>query len=135
MKVLKYVITGIMAFGFIANPIVLNAAQSEEIANACRQAEFDAQRDVNGTLWLGAGCLFGLLGVGAAYIFEPSPPASRLLGKSPEYVASYTDCYKAAAKKIQTNNAIKGCVISGVLYIAWYVVWMLIGIASTSAAY
>lgn len=36
MKLLKYMVTGIMVLGFVANPVILNAAQSEEIANACK---------------------------------------------------------------------------------------------------
>lgn len=121
MKLLKYVMVGVLSLGFVANPVVLSAAQtSEELKNACTQAEFDAQRDINGTLWLAIGFFGGIFGIAAAYVIEPTPPASRLLGKSSDYVATYTDCYKSAAKDIQTKNAIKGCVISGLLYVAVY---------------
>lgn len=139
MKFVKYVLAGVLTFGFIANPVILRAAQtSEELKNACTQAEFDAQRDVNGMLWLAIGFFGGIFGIAAAYVIEPSPPASRLIGKSAEYVATYTDCYKSAGKDIQTKNAIKGCVISGLLYVAvygcYYAIWAAAA-ASTAATH
>jgi hypothetical protein len=135
VKVLKYVLTGVIALGFIANPVALNAAESEELANACKQAEFDAQRDVNGALWVAAGFFGGIFGVAAAYLIEPTPPASRLIGKSSEYIQAYTDCYTSKAKSIQTNKAITGCVVSGLLLAAWSVLAALASSGSTSAAY
>jgi hypothetical protein len=135
VKVLKYVLTGVIALGFIANPVVLNAAESEEVANACKQGEFDAQRDVNGTLWLAIGFFGGIFGVAAAYLIEPTPPASRLLGKSPEYIQAYTDCYTSAAKSIQTKKAITGCVVSGLVVVAWEVLWWLVWAGSAATAY
>jgi len=126
VKVLKYILPGVIALGFIANPVVLNAAQSEELANACKQGEFDAQRDVNGNLWAAIGFFGCIFGVAAAYLIEPTPPASRLIGKSPEYIQTYTDCYKSAAKSIQTNKAINGCVVFGLVVVAWNVLWWLV---------
>lgn len=38
----------------------------------------DAQRD---NTWYGAGFLFGVFGIGAAYVATPSVPPRRLLGK------------------------------------------------------
>lgn len=101
----------VMMFVF---PIVVNA---QATADAIAQAQVDASSDVNGMLWMGAGCLFGILGVGAAYIIEPSPKATRLLGKSPEYVAAYTDAYKNKAKSVQTSNAWIGCLGGTALYL------------------
>jgi hypothetical protein len=135
VKVLKYILPGVIALGFIANPVVLNAAESEELANACKQGEFDAQRDVNGNLWLGVGFLFGILGVAAAYLIEPTPPASRLLGKSPEYIQAYTDCYKSAAKSVQTNKAITGCIVGELIIVAWVMYWWLVWAGAASTAY
>ncbi|MCD6531997.1 hypothetical protein J7K99_06115 [bacterium] len=101
----------------LALVVPLFAESRDVTTKACTDAKLDAQIDINTTLWMGAGCLFGLLGVGAAYVIEPSPPASRLLGKSAEYVAIYTDCYKEEGKSIQTKAALKGCVV-GTL-VAW----------------
>ncbi|HGE70588.1 TPA: hypothetical protein ENX78_07120 [Candidatus Poribacteria bacterium] len=75
----------------------------------------------NGVAWMAIGCLGGLLGVIVAYIYEPSPPASLLLGKSPEYVAAFTDAYKNGAKSVQTKNAWTGCIVSTLLYVVYVV--------------
>lgn len=85
--------------------------------SACAQAQMDAENDINGTIWFGAGCLLGLIGWGAAYVVKPSPPATRLVGKSPEYVAQYTDCYIEAGKKIQTKKAMNGCLTYAGVYL------------------
>ncbi len=82
----------------------------------CKLAHLDARKNVNSCLWFGAGFLLGGLGVLVAYIYEPSTPAYRLLDKSPEYVAYYTECYTKTAKKIQTKNAWLGCITWSVLY-------------------
>jgi len=75
----------------------------------------------NGVAWMAIGCLGGLLGVIVAYIYEPSPPANLLLGKSPEYVAAFTDAYKNGAKSVQTKNAWTGCIVSTLLYVVYVV--------------
>jgi len=85
-------------------------------------AERDAESDANKTIWFIAGCCGGIVGLIIAYAIEPSPPAVKLLGKSPEYVATYTDCYKAKRKSIQTKTAMTGCGITTVVYLALYVV-------------
>ncbi|MCK4396557.1 hypothetical protein KAW96_08195 [candidate division WOR-3 bacterium] len=103
-----------LAVVILALPLLIDA---QETANAVAQAQVDAANDVNSTLWMGAGCLFGILGVGAAYVIEPSPKAARLLGKSPEYVAAYTDAYKQKAKSVQTSNAWIGCLVGSALYL------------------
>jgi len=100
---------------------------TQEMQEICAQAKADAKRDVNSTLWMGAGCLITWVGVLFAYVIEPSPPASRLLGKSAEYTAVYTDCYKEEAKQIQTSNAIKGAVITLVVYVIGYGSCCLLG--------
>ena len=107
------------------------AQQTSVQAEAVAAAEQDAQTDVNGTLWFLGGCLGGCLGwsivVGGlavpilAYVYEPTPLASRLMGKSPEYVAFYTDTYKVKSKKIQVNRAWAGCITGGVLTGVGYV--------------
>jgi hypothetical protein len=112
-----------LALIVLATPSLLNAS---EFDNARMAAERDAGSDVSMWLWLGAGCLFNLLGVGAAYVIVPSPPASRLLGKSNEYIAAYTDMYKESARGIQVKNALIGCGISSVGYVLYWVFVVLI---------
>jgi len=114
------VVAGLLALTVIANPVLLNAQEKVNVQEVCTKAQMDAMSDVNGTLWMGAGFLFGLFGIGAAYLIEPDPPASRLLGKSPEYVAAYTDCYRDAARDIQVKKATVGCVVGTLLYIGFY---------------
>ncbi len=133
-KIVNALGAGIIALMLIGEPVALAAQQSNVQAQACSQAQNDVQMEVNKTLWLAAGFFFGLLGIAGAYIIEPTPPASKLLGKSPEYVAAYTDCYKDAGKKIQTNAAIKGCVIGAIVYAASYGCCILFGIGTSAAA-
>ncbi len=83
----------------------------------CVQAAIDATVDVNGTLWYGAGCLFGVLGVGASYVIEPDPPATRLVGMDANDVSIYTVCYKAEAKKIQKKKSLNGCLTYAAVYL------------------
>ena len=73
-------------------------------AEACAAAEMDAEAATNKTLWLGAGCCLWFTGVILAYVITPTPPASKVMGKSPQYVTAYNDCYRERAKKIQTNK-------------------------------
>ena len=92
-------------------------ANAQEMGQAIMQAQMDAAVDVNGCLWMGGGFLFGIFAVGAAYVIEPSPRAARLLGKSPEFVAAYTDAYRQKAKGIQVTNSVIGCIGGAILYV------------------
>lgn len=94
-------------------PFVTLAQQNLQ-AEAIVAAERDAQNDVNGTLWFLGGCLGGVIAVIFAYAVKPAPPATRLLGKSPEYVATYSDVYSESAKKHQTNSALGGCAVNAI---------------------
>ena len=78
----------------------------EQQNDPCIQAAIDAQNDVNGTLWYGAGCLFGIIGIGASYVIEPNPNAFKLAGKTSDYASVYTGCYRLEAKKVQQQNLI-----------------------------
>lgn len=92
---------------FLAVAILFVPVLSQQ--DPCLEAAIDAKRDINKPLWFGAGCLGGIVGWGAAYVVEPSPSAMRLMGKDPEYVALYTECYKMEGKKIQQKQALYGC--------------------------
>ena len=87
----------VMAILIFSMPFVALAQQNLQ-AEAMIAAERDARNDVNTGLWFLGGCLGGVIGLVVAYAVEPSPPATRLLGKSPEYVAFYTDAYTETAK-------------------------------------
>ena len=118
-----------MAVLTFSMPFVTFAQQNLQM-EAIVAAERDAQNDVNKGLWFLGGCFGGVIGVIIAYGVEPSLPATRLLGKSPEYVAFYTQAYAEKAKKLQTNSALGGCCIS-TLYVAIYGVAMFAAHSST----
>ena len=107
-------------------------AQQDLRAEAMIAAESDTLNDINSGMWFIGGCVFGLAGLGFAYIYEPTVPASRLLGKSPEYIAFYTDAYKAKSKKIQTNKAMQGCAVNGLAWAA-YVVIVVVALADDAS--
>jgi hypothetical protein len=74
---------------------------------AVMAAEADAKRDISGAKWklLGmAGYIFGATVV-AAYAVRPDPPATRLLGKSPEYTAFYVETWKDRSKARRVKHA------------------------------
>ena len=80
------------------------------ITTAKKDAITDAQRD---STWYGAGFLFGVLGVGAAYVMTPAVPPERLLGKSPDYVIFYTDAYQETIRTKRVEQASIGCLFLG----------------------
>lgn len=113
----------IIAVFMVFLPVISVAQVPDD--EACMQAKKDAETDVNKTMWFAGGCLIGVLGVGAAYVIKPNPPASKLLGKSPEYVASYSDCYREKASSIQTSSSMYGCLVGTVITAAIYTILIL----------
>ena len=103
------VVTSFMVF---AMPIL---AQVDEFTAGRMAGEQAARAAVNGSMWLAIGCLGWLPGLVVAYVYQPVPPATQLLGKSPEFVASYTDAYKATAKRTQVSKAWMGCIASTII--------------------
>ena len=119
--------------------IILNTAfvalvESNSVgAQAAADAVADANQDVNKPLWFGTGCLLpGLIfvplpnwysylltpvGLTGTYFYQPSPPLSRLVGKSMEYVAVYTQTYKSKRGNIQARWASAGCVTGSVILV------------------
>ncbi len=97
-------------------PLHCLAQQNSVALDAKTDAEYDAEDDVNTALWLVAGgilgtagsCLLGTIAIGGAYVYQPVPPAERLLGKSAEYVSFYTDAYKVRIRRLQLVAATKG---------------------------
>ena len=53
--------------------------------------------------------------------------AHQLLGKSPEYVANYSQNSQATAKKDATDIAIQGCVVTGIIIavVCIGMIWLL----------
>ena len=81
----------------------------------CIQAKIDAQNEVN-DLWYCAYCLPLPIGMIAATFAEPNPNAFKLAGKSSDYAAIYTGCYRIEAKKIQQQKARYGCLTYAAVY-------------------
>jgi hypothetical protein len=110
---------------------VLAQAQ-ENVGMACSDAQRDAKQDVSG----GTYFLFGLLAPVITYIVVSSsratPPASRLIGKSPEYVAVYSDCYSEAAEKTKKNATLAGCLVG---LAAWTALIVIIVASDDSGDY
>ena len=112
----------VLTFGM---PFVTLAQEDTWKLEARVAAERDAEADAKQVLWIGGnfllavagGCVLGSVGLLGAYLYEPVPPASRLMGKSPEYVLFYADAYKSRARSLQLRSAFIGClggsVVSG----------------------
>lgn len=111
-RVLVVLMSGV-SFGF---PLQAIAQQRTTVIDAKAAAEYDAEDDVNTAIWLAAGGVLGVVGnlplgavaIGGAYVYQPVPPAERLLGKSAEYVTVYTDAYKAKSRSLRLIAAGKG---------------------------
>ncbi len=119
---MKKVVSTLIILSMIAVPIIILA---EDAGDACMQAQSAAKQDANGILWFTLGLLIGgvatpLAGIIATivgYNLTATPPASALLGKSPEYVAAYTDCYSREVKKLRGNNTLYGCLTATGAYV------------------
>ena len=98
------------------------AAPSGELTDS-QQAIFDANSDVqqhvSGALWFlgGAGC--GVFTFAYAVLDTPQVPATRLMGKSPAYIAFYTTEYQSKAKRKRITSSCLGWGVFGILYFAY----------------
>ena len=100
----------LIAVLIFSSPFVSLAQQNSVRARAIADAERDAAVRVNKSVWLLGACFsYGIIPLIIANVAEPVPPASALIGKSPEYVAFYTDAYKAKVRKIRTSGVKLGC--------------------------
>lgn len=109
-----------MAVLIFSTPTIAFAQQNSELADAVATAEQDAKADVNQRAWGVVGFLCGAYTVAVAFTMQPPPPASRFVGKSPEYIRIYTQTYKAKVRSRQTGPAVLGC-LGGTLAFYLYV--------------
>ena len=100
----------------------------------CKKAKADAEQEVGGFIWMGAGCLLTWVGLLGAYFIETAPPAERLIGKPAYYTKQYTQCYTQAAKDIQTGNAWTGFFIGLGLSVVLIILWMTVFTATVTSA-
>lgn len=86
--------------------------QHPTASEAHLMAEQEAESDAKKTTWFFIGFCGNILGILIASVYEPTPSASRLLGKAPEYAAFYTDSYKAKSRSVQMRQSIIGLVVA-----------------------
>lgn len=98
-----------------------NAQQHPAPANTHLTAEQDAESDAKKVTWFFIGLFGNIMGVLIASIYEPTPPASRLLEKSPEDAALYTDSYRAKSRSIQLRQSVIGLIIPFALMFLWMI--------------
>jgi hypothetical protein len=98
---------------------------------AVMEATQDAEADTNGVLWFFAGCLLGLIGVVIAAVADPTPPPARMMGKSPEYLAVYTNTYKSVGHSAQLHSALWGLGTAVVVVVIIYVILIVAVVKST----
>ena len=119
----------LLSLSLMFQPIVADVLQT---GDSCAEGRRDGDTETSGILWFVAGCGLGILGVVGAYLIKPTPPAAKLVGKSPDYVAAYSDCYRDAAVSVQTKWAWIGCGSSVVLWLVYFLV--IVAAATTTVA-
>lgn len=93
--------------------------------------EQDADTDVSKFLWVVVGFFANIIGLIIAYIYQPTPPASRLIEKSHEYSMYYTEAYQAKARNIQLSYTAVGVAISfGIILLAFLSIIAMVGSVS-----
>lgn len=91
----------------------MNAEQQDAVI----AAEQDAKTDLNKLVWLCAGFFGNIIGVLVAYIYQPTPPLTRLYEKSEKYKMFYNDTYKTKLRSGQLTHALIGIAILVGVYI------------------
>jgi hypothetical protein len=105
-----------------------------DTGRAVMEATQDAQADNNGVLWFFAGCLLGVIGVVIAAVADPTPPPARMMGKSPEYLAVYTNTYKSVGHSAQLHSALWGMGTALVVLIVIYVI-IIVAVVKSQPTY
>lgn len=102
-----------------SNPTLTPPRQLTVQQQAIFDAHLDAQQHVNALNWFlgGAGC--GVITFAYAVVDTPQVPMTRLIGKSPEYVAVYTAEYQSKAKTKRITNSCLGWGAFVILYFAY----------------
>ncbi len=104
--------------------------------NDQHQARIQAEQDVTKILWIVVGFFISLIGILIAYIYQPTPPATRLIDKSHEYTMFYTEAYKAKSRSIQlTYSAIGFAVAAGISILIFIAGMAMIGSMSSNFPY
>jgi len=118
-----------LAVLILAVPVL---AQQTSTQQAAIEADNLAKKNVNKFLWFGIGFLLNFVGPAVGYLLAPAPPQTALVGKSPEYVAAFTDAYQRKAKSIQGTYGLYGCLVNTAVWVALYA---LVFAAATTTPY
>lgn len=89
--------------------------QQKAIANAKKHGK----RDSPGIIFSFYGCTAPIIApivIGSGWVFKPSPPPTAIVGKSPEYVALYTETYQRSMQKTAAKRAWMGSIVGCVVY-------------------
>ncbi len=101
---------------------------NDDVNQARMVAEQDAETDVSKILWVVVGFFTSVIGLLIAYIYQPTPPASRMIEKSHEYTMYYTEAYQAKARNIQLSYAAIGFAVScGLILLLFIATLAMIG--------
>ncbi len=87
-------------------------------------AEQDAELDVSKALWIVVGFFINLIGILIAYIYQPNPPAAKLIDKSQEYAMFYTEAYRDKSRSIQLTYSAIGFAIGAGIGIIFFLASM-----------
>ena len=91
-----------------------------------QQARLDAEihviRDVKSLRWGLGGFLCSFFALGASVAYAPTVPTANLMGKSPDYIISYTDAYRSAMKRKNITAASIGCLVNVSIITLWLLV-------------
>ena len=110
--------------------ILASVAFAQDVTAAYADGESQAKQDVSSALWMGVGCVTGGFSWLYPEIFPSnSVPQVKLIGKTPEYVAGYSDGYNHKRKSIIQKNS---CIGGGV-YWGCCIVYYVAAIASASS--
>ena len=105
----------VMAMLLVSMPCLTLAEQTTDAGQAIIDAERDAKNiNANEFFFFGFLAGAGTMCVGVIHLYwqinmsQPPIPTSKLLGKSPEYIAQYTETYRYHVKKIQREKVASG---------------------------
>ena len=114
--------TVLLSLSTVVHGVEATTKQQKTQLQAIADAKKDAERLINDTIWRVTGCFGSILGIGAAFVYEPALPASAFIGKTPEYVAYYTDEFRRKTQDLQIYHASTGCVSGAVIsFMLWVV--------------
>lgn len=82
-------------------------AAGADAKRGAQAAAADVDVEVSSPLWFLLGC--AVIGLPLAYLSEPAPTPSRMLGRSEVWVASYSNTFRQLATERHRKMALYGC--------------------------